>query len=232
MSAMLRWLRLYRMQEVFLLAIKSGSDFHVIVGLGTITALTQPNAEALRQEIRKCKNLTKKPFAVNLTLLPALAPPDYGSYAKVIIDEGIKVVETAGRNPKKFIKFFKENGCYVIHKCVAIRHALTAQRLGADMISMDGFECGGHPGEDDIGNWVLLAQAARKLKVPFVASGGCANGAQLAAALALGAEGMNMGTRFMATKEAPIHPSIKQALVDGDEKATTLVLLKGSTNRW
>mmetsp|Transcript_5657 Transcript_5657/g.7879 ORF Transcript_5657/g.7879 Transcript_5657/m.7879 type:complete len:307 (+) Transcript_5657:61-981(+) len=193
-------------------------------GLGTITALTQPNAEALRQEIRKCKNLTKKPFAVNLTLLPALAPPDYGSYAKVIIDEGIKVVETAGRNPKKFIKFFKENGCYVIHKCVAIRHALTAQRLGADMISMDGFECGGHPGEDDIGNWVLLAQAARKLKVPFVASGGCANGAQLAAALALGAEGMNMGTRFMATKEAPIHPSIKQALVDGDEKATTLVM--------
>ncbi|GAB5362596.1 hypothetical protein AAMO2058_000811200 [Amorphochlora amoebiformis] len=193
-------------------------------GLGTITALTQPNAEALRKEIRKCRSLTKKPFAVNITLLPALVPPDYKSYAKVVVDEGVKIVETAGRNPKRFIKYFKENGIYVIHKCVAIRHALTAQRLGADMISMDGFECGGHPGEDDIGNWVLLAQAARKLKIPFVASGGCANGAQLVAALALGAEGINMGTRFMATKEAPIHPNIKQALVGGDEKSTTLVM--------
>eukprot|EP00466_Bigelowiella_natans_P000930 jgi/Bigna1/54352/estExt_Genewise1Plus.C_320004 len=201
-------------------------------GLGTITALTQPNAEALRKEIRKCKALTKKPFAVNLTLLPVVTAPDYGSFAKVIVEEGVKIVETAGRNPKKFIKFFKENGCYVIHKCVAIRHALTAQRLGADMISMDGFECGGHPGEEDIGNWILLAQAARKLKIPFVASGGCANGAQLAAALALGAEGMNMGTRFMATKEAPIRPEIKKALVEGDERATTLVMRSvGNTER-
>eukprot|EP00467_Chlorarachnion_reptans_P024419 CAMPEP_0114507614 /NCGR_PEP_ID=MMETSP0109-20121206/12114_1 /TAXON_ID=29199 /ORGANISM="Chlorarachnion reptans, Strain CCCM449" /LENGTH=330 /DNA_ID=CAMNT_0001686399 /DNA_START=105 /DNA_END=1097 /DNA_ORIENTATION=- len=193
-------------------------------GLGTITALTQPDAEALRKEIRKCRKLTSKPFAVNVTLLPALVPPNYESYAKVIVEEGVKIVETAGRNPKKFIKFFKQHGCYVIHKCVAIRHALTAQRLGADMISMDGFECGGHPGEDDIGNWVLLAQAKRKLKIPFIASGGCANGAQLAAALALGAEGLNMGTRFMATKEAPIHANIKKALVEGDEKSTTLVM--------
>mmetsp|Transcript_29468 Transcript_29468/g.51746 ORF Transcript_29468/g.51746 Transcript_29468/m.51746 type:complete len:330 (+) Transcript_29468:122-1111(+) len=193
-------------------------------GLGIITALTQPTAEALRKEIQKCKKLTKKPFGVNMTLLPALVPPDYESYAKVVVEEKIKIVETAGRNPKRFIEFFKKHGCYVIHKCVAIRHALTAQRLGADMISMDGFECGGHPGESDVGNWVLLAQASRKLKIPFVASGGCANGQQLAAALALGAEGVNMGTRFMATKEAPIHPNIKKALVDGDEKQTTLVM--------
>uniref|UniRef100_A0A7S3YLF3 Nitronate monooxygenase domain-containing protein n=2 Tax=Lotharella globosa TaxID=91324 RepID=A0A7S3YLF3_9EUKA len=193
-------------------------------GLGIVTALTQPNAEALRKEIRKCRSLTNKPFGVNVTLLPALVPPNYEAYAKVIIEEGVKIIETAGRNPKKFIRFFKKNGCYVIHKCVAIKHALTAQRLGADMISMDGFECGGHPGEDDVGNWILLAQAKRKLKIPFVASGGCANGAQLAAALALGAEGLNMGTRFMATKEAPIHDNIKQALVKGDEKSTTLVM--------
>lgn len=193
-------------------------------GLGTITALSQKTPEALRSEIRKCKALTSKPFAVNLTLLPALAPPDYGAYARVIIEEGVRIVETAGRNPKKWIKLFKDNGCFVIHKCVAIKHALTAQRLGADMISMDGFECGGHPGEDDVGNWVLLAQAARKLRIPFIASGGCANGAQLAAALALGAEGMNMGTRFMATREAPIHENIKRALVAGDEKSTTLVM--------
>lgn len=193
-------------------------------GLGTVTALTQPSAEALRKEIRKCRSLTDKPFAVNITLLPALVPPDYESYAKVVVEEGVKIVETAGRNPKRFIKYFKDNGCFVIHKCVAIKHALTAQRLGADMISMDGFECGGHPGEDDVGNFVLLSRASKKLKIPFVASGGCANGQQLAAALALGAEGLNMGTRFMATKEAPIHDNIKQALVNGDEKSTTLVM--------
>mmetsp|Transcript_24577 Transcript_24577/g.36852 ORF Transcript_24577/g.36852 Transcript_24577/m.36852 type:complete len:331 (-) Transcript_24577:105-1097(-) len=193
-------------------------------GLGIITALTQKSPEDLRAEIRKCKKLTNKPFGVNITLLPVLVPPDYSAYCKVVVEEGVKIIETAGRNPKRFIKFFKDNGCYVIHKCVAIKHALTAQRLGADMISMDGFECGGHPGEDDVGNFILLAQAARKLKIPFIASGGFANGEQLAAALALGAEGINMGTRFMATKEAPIHPGIKEALVKGDEKMTTLVM--------
>merc|ERR1719510_1477627 len=151
-------------------------------------------------------------------------PPDYDAYARVIIEENIPVVETAGRNPKKWIKLFKDNGIYVIHKCVAIRHALTAQRQGADMISMDGFECGGHPGEKDTGNWVLLAQAARKLSIPFVASGGCATGRQLAAALALGGAGINCGTAFMATKEAPIHDGVKQALVEGDETSTTLVM--------
>jgi nitronate monooxygenase len=193
-------------------------------GLGIITALTQPNPEALRAEIRKCKKLTQKPFGVNLTLLPALAPPDYPAYAKVLVDEGIKIVETAGRNPEDFIKFFKENKMIVIHKCVAIRHAVTAQRLGVDVVSMDGFECAGHPGEEDVGNWILLAKAARKLKIPYLASGGVGDGKQLAAALALGADGVNMGTRFMATKECPIHDNIKKALVEGDERSTTLVM--------
>jgi len=190
-------------------------------GLGIITALTQPSAEALRAEIKKCKTMTTKPFGVNLTLLPALRPPNYNSYAQVIIDEKVGIVETAGNNPAEFIKMFKDAGIIVIHKCVAIRHALTAQRLGVDILSIDGFECAGHPGEDDVGNFVLLAKAAKKLKVPFVASGGVGDGRQLAAALALGAAGVNMGTRFMATKEAPIHQKIKQALVDGDERSTT-----------
>jgi len=193
-------------------------------GLGLITALTQPSAVALRDEIRACKKLTNKPFGVNLTLLPALVPPDYKAYAQVIVDEGIKVVETAGRSPEEFIKFFKQHGIVVIHKCVAVRHALSAERLGVDVVSMDGFECAGHPGEEDVGNFVLLAKAARKLKIPFVASGGVGDGKQLAAALALGAEGVNMGTRFMATKECPIHPNIKKALVDGDERSTTLIM--------
>eukprot|EP00242_Pyramimonas_sp_CCMP2087_P008970 CAMPEP_0198199156 /NCGR_PEP_ID=MMETSP1445-20131203/2478_1 /TAXON_ID=36898 /ORGANISM="Pyramimonas sp., Strain CCMP2087" /LENGTH=184 /DNA_ID=CAMNT_0043868909 /DNA_START=469 /DNA_END=1019 /DNA_ORIENTATION=- len=145
-------------------------------GLGTITALTQKSPEDLRAEIRKCRTLTSKPFAVNLTLLPALMPPDYDAYCNVVIEEGVKIVETAGRNPGKFIQKFKEAGCTVIHKCVAVRHALTAERLGADIISMDGFECAGHPGEADVGNWVLLPVAARHLKVPFVASGGVGDG--------------------------------------------------------
>jgi len=190
-------------------------------GLGVITALTQKTPEALRAEIRKCRRLTDKPFGVNITLLPALVPPDYDSYCQVVIDEGVKIVETAGANPEKFIKFFKDHGCYVIHKCVAIRHAQSAVRMGADMISMDGYECAGHPGEDDVGNLVLLAKAAKKLKVPFIASGGIGTGSQLAAVLALGAEGINMGTRFMATIEAPIHDNIKKALVDSDERQTT-----------
>jgi len=193
-------------------------------GLGLITALTQSSPDNLRKEIRKCRNLTNKPFGVNFTLLPALAPPDYGSYCQVIIDEGIKIVETAGRNPEKYIRRFKEAGIIVIHKCVAVRHALTAKRLGADMISMDGYECAGHPGEKDVGGLVLLAVAAKKLDIPFVASGGIGTGRQLAAALALGAEGINMGTRFMATREAPIHDNIKQALVAGSEDGTMLVM--------
>eukprot|EP00298_Acanthocystis_sp_HF-20_P003980 c14326_g1_i1.p1 GENE.c14326_g1_i1~~c14326_g1_i1.p1 ORF type:complete len:351 (+),score=168.20 c14326_g1_i1:58-1053(+) len=192
-------------------------------GLGIITALTQPNPDALREEIRKCKSLTDKPFGVNITLLPALFPPNYDAYIQAIIEEGVKVVETAGNKPDKIIKVLKDNGIIVIHKCVAIRHALKAQKLGADIISVDGFECAGHPGEDDIGNFFLLAKAGRVLSVPFVASGGVGVGSQLAAALAMGAEGVNMGTRFMATVEAPIHPNIKKALVDGDEKSTTHV---------
>lgn len=192
-------------------------------GLGIITALTMPNAEALRAEIKKCRTMTDKPFGVNLTLLPVGGKPDYESYAKVIVEEGIKVVETAGRNPKVWIPFFKKHGIIVIHKCVAVRHALSAAKLGADMLSVDGYECGGHPGEEDVPNMILLAVAAKKLNVPYIASGGIANGRQMAACFALGAEGVNMGTRFMATKEAPIHQNIKQALVDADERSTTHV---------
>mmetsp|Transcript_5798 Transcript_5798/g.6999 ORF Transcript_5798/g.6999 Transcript_5798/m.6999 type:complete len:329 (-) Transcript_5798:156-1142(-) len=195
-------------------------------GLGIITALTMPSPEDLRKEIQKCKTLTNKPFGVNLTLLPMLAPPDYGAYAQVVVDEGIKVVETAGhyKGVAEFVDMFKKHDIMIIHKCVAVRHALTAQRIGVDMISMDGFECAGHPGEMDVGNWVLLAKAARELDIPFLASGGCADGKQLAAALAMGAEGVNMGTRFMATVEAPIHDNIKQAIVDADENSTALVM--------
>lgn len=193
-------------------------------GLGILTALTQPSAEHLRAEIRRCRVLCPdKPIGVNLTLLPALVPPDYESFARVVVEEGIRIVETAGRNPERFVRYFKEHGCVVIHKCVSVRHALTAQRLGADIISMDGFECAGHPGEQDVGNFVLLAIAARKLQIPFIASGGVGTGAQLAAALALGAEGVNMGTRWMATKECPIHDKIKEALVEADENSTTLI---------
>jgi len=205
-------------------------------GLGIITALTvaQPprGKEALRDEIRKCKALTSKPFGVNITLLPVGVPPDYEGIIQVIKEEGVKIVETAGRNPEKVIKTLKDAGCFIIHKCVTIRHAQTAARIGADMISMDGFDCGGHPGEEDVGNWVLLAKAGRDLKVPFVASGGSATGSQLAAALALGAEGLNMGTAFMATQEAPIHDGIKQALVKASEKDTTHVMRTlGNTER-
>ena len=202
-------------------------------GLGTVTALTQRTPEDLRREIRACAALCPgKPFAVNFTLLPSLAPPDYGAYARVIIEEGVKVVETAGRNPGEWIQLFKKHGIIVVHKCVAVRHALTAERLGADCISMDGFECAGHPGEDDVGNLVLLAKAGKALKIPYVASGGVGTGAQLAACLALGADGVNMGTRFMATKEAPIHDGIKEALVRADERSTTLVMKSvGNTER-
>ncbi|KAI8095382.1 2-nitropropane dioxygenase [Thamnidium elegans] len=191
--------------------------------LGILTALTQPTPELLRQEIRKCREMTDNPFGVNMTFLPAINLPPYKEYAQVIIDEGIKVVETAGNNPADYIKMFKDANITVVHKCVAIRHALTAQRLGVDAVSMDGFECAGHPGEDDITALILLAKAARKLNIPFVASGGIGDGRGLAAALALGAEGVNMGTRFMCTEEAPLHRAIKERMVEADERSTALV---------
>lgn len=206
-------------------------------GLGLITALTvaQPprGKEALRDEIRKCKQLTDKPFGVNITLLPVGVPPDYPGIIQVIMEEGIKVVETAGRAlPKELMKGLKDCGTFVIHKCTTVRHAHSAARAGVDMISMDGFDCGGHPGEEDIGNWVLLAQAGRELKIPFVASGGIACGSQLAAALAMGAEGINMGTRFMATREAPLHENVKTALRDAKVSDTTHIFrTMGNTER-
>lgn len=197
-------------------------------GLGIITALSLPNAEAFRAEIRKAREIAGKgnPIGVNLTLLPTLAPPDYDSYLNVVVEEGVPVIETAGHinGLQKFVSKLKAEGRFVIHKCTSVRHAKSAQKIGVDMISMDGFECAGHPGETDIPNWVLLNQAAMELDIPFVASGGCATGRQLAAAIALGAEGMNMGTRFMCTKEAPVHENIKQAIIDAGVDQTTLVM--------
>ena len=193
-------------------------------GLGTITGLTQKSAEDLRNEIRKCKLLTDKPFAVNLTFLPSLATPDYPGYVKVIIEEGVKVVETAGRNPQQVMPALKEAGIKVIHKCTSVRHSLKAQSIGCDAVSVDGFECGGHPGEDDVPNFILLPRAADELEIPIVASGGMADGRSLVAALALGADGINMGTRFMATQEAPCHPNVKEALLQATELDTRLVM--------
>jgi len=192
--------------------------------IGFLTAVTQPTPEHLRQEIRKTRALTSKPFGVNISFLPAATPPDYEAYIRVILEEGIKVVETAGNNPGKYIEMFKKGGCIVIHKCVTIRHARTALKSGADIISMDGFECAGHPGSDDVGGLVLFALACKELGAPFIASGGIGTGIQLAACLALGADGINMGTRFMATVEAPIHINVKQALVEGDHTKTMLIL--------
>ncbi|CAO3675059.1 unnamed protein product [Rhizopus stolonifer] len=191
--------------------------------LGLLTALTQPTPDALRAEIRRCRTMTKNPFGVNLTFLPAIVPPPYEEYTKAIIEEGIKVVETAGNNPGKYIKMFKEAGIVVLHKCTAIRHAISAQKLGVDIVSIDGYECAGHPGEDDVTALVLLAKSAKALTIPYIASGGFGDGRGLAAALALGAEGVNMGTRFMCTVEAPIHQNIKEAIVKADERSTTLV---------
>ena len=193
-------------------------------GLGTITGLTQKTAEDLRNEIRKCKALTNKPFAVNLTFLPSLATPDYPGYVKVIIEEGVKVVETAGRNPQQVMPALKEAGVIVIHKCTSVRHSLKAQSIGCDAVSVDGFECGGHPGEDDVPNFILLPRAADELEIPIVASGGMADGRSLVAALALGADAINMGTRFMATQEAPCHPNVKEALLRATELDTRLVM--------
>ncbi|KAG8426425.1 hypothetical protein J3459_008155 [Metarhizium acridum] len=193
-------------------------------GLGIITALIFPTPAALRDEIRRCRTLTKKPFAVNITLLPAMVPPDYGAYAQAIIDEGIKIVETAGNSPGPVIKQLKKAGVIVLHKCTTIRHAQSAVKLGVDFLSIDGFECAGHVGESDITNFILLGRARQTLKVPFIASGGFADGHGLAAALLLGASGINMGTRFMATVEAPVHQNIKEAIVKSDEHDTTLLL--------
>ncbi|KAE8352747.1 hypothetical protein BDV28DRAFT_148705 [Aspergillus coremiiformis] len=193
-------------------------------GLGILTALTQPTPEDLRKEIRKCRSMTKKPFGVNLTLLPALVPPDYAAYAQVIIDEGIKIVETAGNNPGPVIAQLKKANTTILHKCTTIRHAKSAVKLGVDFLSIDGFECAGHVGEHDITNFILLSRARQDLGVPFIASGGFADGNGLAAALALGAEGINMGTRFMCTIEAPIHHNVKEAIVKAEETDTALVL--------
>lgn len=192
-------------------------------GLGILTALTQPTPDDLRAEIARCRALTDRPFGVNLTLLPSINPPDYGAYLQAAIDGGVKILETAGNNPGPIIERAKAAGMRVIHKCVAVRHALKAQGLGVDAVSIDGFECAGHPGEDDVGGLVLIPAAARQLQIPVIASGGIADGAGMAAALALGAEGVNMGTRFCATREAPIHEDIKRALVSAGERDTRLI---------
>ncbi len=193
-------------------------------GLGIITALTQKTPADLDKEIKKARALTKKPLGVNLTFLPVVNAPDYPGYVKAIIDNGIEVVETAGNNPVQVLPILKEAGLKVIHKCTAVRHALKAQAIGCDAVSVDGFECGGHPGEDDIPNMILLPRAADELEIPFVSSGGQADARSLVASLALGAEGMNMGTRFIATQEAPVHQNVKQAILDASERDTRLVM--------
>jgi nitronate monooxygenase len=193
-------------------------------GVGIITGLTQRTPELLAKEIARCRQMTDKPIGVNLTFLPALTQPDYPGYIKAIIEGGVKIVETAGNNPAKWMPVLKENGIKVIHKCTSVRHSLKAEQIGCDAVSVDGFECGGHPGEDDIPNFILLPRAADELKIPFVASGGMADGRSLVAALAMGAEGMNMGTRFIATKEAPVHENVKKAIVAASELDTRLVM--------
>ncbi len=193
-------------------------------GLGIITGLTQRTPEDLAKEIARCRDMTDKPFGVNLTFLPVMVAPDYPGYVKAIIDGGVKAVETAGNNPAKWLPALKEAGIKVIHKCTSVRHSLKAESIGCDAVSVDGFECGGHPGEDDIPNMILLPRAADELKIPFVASGGMADGRSLVAAIALGAAGMNMGTRFIATKEAPVHQNVKDAIVAASELDTRLVM--------
>lgn len=193
-------------------------------GLGIITGLTQRTPQDLAAEIARCRSMTDKPFGVNLTFLPSVTPPDYPGYIDAIIRGGVKVVETAGNNPQRWLPALKEAGIKVIHKCTAVRHALKAEAIGCDAVSIDGFECGGHPGEDDVPNMILLPRAASALRIPFVASGGMADGRSLVAALALGAEGMNMGTRFVATREAPVHPRVKEAIVAASELDTRLIM--------
>ena len=191
--------------------------------LGFITALTQPTPEDLTKEIARCRDLTDKPFGVNLTILPAIKPPPYAEYRQAIIEAGIKIVETAGNKPQEHVDEFKKFGVKVIHKCTSVRHALSAERMGVDAISIDGFECAGHPGEDDVPGLILIPAAADQIKIPMIASGGFGDARGLVAALALGAEGINMGTRFMATKESPIHENVKQQMVLNDERATDLI---------
>jgi NADH:quinone reductase (non-electrogenic) len=193
-------------------------------GLGLITGLTQRTPENLAKEIKRCREMTDKPFGVNLTFLPSVTPPDYPGFVRAIIEGGVKFVETAGNNPVKVMPAFKEAGIKVIHKCTSVRHSLKAEQIGCDAVSVDGFECGGHPGEDDVPNFILLPRAAEELKIPFVASGGMADGRSLVAALALGADGMNMGTRFIATKEAPVHQNVKDAIVAASELDTRLIM--------
>ncbi|OUR77201.1 nitronate monooxygenase [Alphaproteobacteria bacterium 46_93_T64] len=193
-------------------------------GLGIITGLTQKTPEDLANEIARCKDMTDKPFGVNLTFLPGFMAPPYPEYIKAIVDGGVKIVETAGRSPEAYMPALKDAGITVIHKCTSVRHSLKAEKIGCDAVSVDGFECGGHPGEDDIPNMILLPRAAEELSIPFVASGGIGNGKQLVAALALGADGINMGTRFIATKEAPVHQNVKDALVKASELDTRLIM--------
>ena len=193
-------------------------------GLGIITGLTQRTPELLAKEIARCHDLTDKPFGVNLTFLPAFTAPPYPEYIAAVREGGIKIVETAGRSPEQYMPALKAAGIKVIHKCTSVRHSLKAQKIGCDAVSVDGFECGGHPGEDDVPNMILLPRAAEELKIPFVASGGMADARSLVAALAMGAAGMNMGTRFIATKEAPVHDNVKNALVAASELDTRLVM--------
>lgn len=192
-------------------------------GLGILTALTQPTPEDLSKEIARCREMTDKPFGVNVTILPAIKPPPYAEYIQAIIEGGVKIVETAGRSPEEFMPALKSADIKVIHKCTSVRHSIKAEKVGCDAVSVDGFECAGHPGEDDITNLVLLPAAYAKLSIPMVASGGIGTGAQMAACMALGAEGVNMGSRFVATQEAPVHHNMKQAMVDSDERDTTLI---------
>ena len=193
-------------------------------GLGMITGLTQKTPADLANEIARCRDMTDKPFGVNITILPTLTPPDYPAIVKAVIAGGVKVVETAGRNPVDMLPPLKDAGIKVIHKCTSVRHALKAQDIGCDAVSVDGFECGGHPGEDDVPNFILLPRAADELDIPFVSSGGMADGRSLIASLAMGAQGMNMGTRFIATQEAPVHENVKQAIVAASELDTRLVM--------
>jgi NADH:quinone reductase (non-electrogenic) len=193
-------------------------------GLGIITGLTQKTPELLAKEIARCRDMTDAPFGVNLTFLPTLSSPPYPEYIAAIIEGGVKIVETAGRSPEQYMSALKAAGIKVIHKCTSVRHSLKAERIGCDAVSVDGFECGGHPGEDDIPNMILLLRAADELKIPFVASGGMADARSLVAALAMGAAGMNMGTRFIATKEAPVHENVKKAIVAASELDTRLVM--------
>lgn len=193
-------------------------------GLGIITGLTQKTPELLAKEIARCRDITDKPFGVNLTFLPSFTAPPYPEYIAAIKEGGVRIVETAGRSPEQYMPALKAAGIKVIHKCTSVRHSLKAEKIGCDVVSVDGFECGGHPGEDDIPNMILLPRAADELKIPFVASGGMADARSLVAALSMGAAGMNMGTRFIATKEAPVHPNVKKALVEATERDTRLVM--------